>query len=77
MLLRKTISNRRKIIWDNERGFINLITDSAKERLFLIRTGFNKAFADEIVRVSGKMTLSMILWSLFEELGLKEGRSPR
>lgn len=70
------MSNQKRIIWDTDRGFINLINGDKVERLFLIREGFVKAFADEIVKVAGERMLSMILRSLFEELGLREPQRP-
>jgi len=70
------MSDQKRIIWDTKRGFINLITNGSEERLFLIREGFIKAFADEIVKVSGQRMLSMILRNLFNELGVKEEQSP-
>jgi predicted hydrocarbon binding protein len=63
------MSGQGKIVWDADHGFINLIADSGRERLFLIRGGFIKAFADEIVKVSGEKMLTMIVRSLMKKLG--------
>ncbi len=70
------MSDQRRLIWDVKRGFINLVTNGAKERVFLISEGFIEAFADEIVKVSGQGMLTMMLRNLFKELGVKGDQNP-
>ncbi len=70
------MSVQKRVVWDADHGFINLIANGTEERLFLIREGFIRAFADEIVKVSGQKMLTMIVRSLLKKLGAEVEEGP-
>jgi predicted hydrocarbon binding protein len=57
------------IEWEHEKGSIDLTRNGRKDRIVLLRKGFLQAFFDEIEKVAGKDTLTMLLRALLSRLG--------
>lgn len=63
------MSGAKRLVCNGDIGSVNYLNNGKSERLFFVSKGLMKAFAEEIVNVSGKDTLSMVIKRTLEGIG--------
>ena len=63
------MSDTNRILCNGDLGSVSLLNNGSNERLFFVSKGLMRAFGEEIMNVSGKDTLSMVIKRTLECAG--------